>query len=168
MNQKSKKRIIILLFFILSAGVIWFGVGFFQRKEAKSRMLSAIGIEDCPEIHGFYSGVWTDWLQYTDGYEIMHVYAETQSGLALKDIIPDSWTWESTDIVELSDHLHIDINVKAILNESVGGAQCNAWFFADNRQEGVAFDKQDFYLGYYDESQDMIHIYRGHHLYAPR
>ena len=89
-------------------------------------------------------------------------------GWHLKDIIPDSWTWESTDIVELSDHLHIDINVKAILNESVGGAQCNAWFFADNRQEGVAFDKQDFYLGYYDESQDMIHIYRGHHLYAPR
>ena len=63
------------------------------------------GIE-YPEIYGLYSGVWTDWLQYTDGYEIMHVYAQAKSGLVFKDIIPDSWTWESTAIVELSEILH--------------------------------------------------------------
>lgn len=167
--KSRKKWIITLLVLILFAGVIWFGIGFFQRREAKSRMLSAIGIKDRPEIYGFYSGVWTDWLKYTDGYEIMHVYTKEQSGLTIKDIIPESWIWEypEIEITELSRQLHIHINTQAILNESVGGAQCNAWFFADHRQKDIPFDKKDFYLGYYDESSDMIHIYRGHHFYAP-
>lgn len=168
MNRR-KKWIITLLVLILFAGVIWFSIGFFQRREAKSRMLSAIGIEDRPEICGFYSGIRTDGLKNTDGYEIMHVYTKEQSGLAVKDIIPESWIWEypNIGITELSRQLHIHINTQAILNESVGGAQCNAWFFADHRQEDIPFDEKDFYLGYYDESSDMIHIYRGHHLYAP-
>ena len=83
--KNRKKRILCLFVLILFAGVIWFGIGFFQRREAKSRMLSAIGIKDRPEIYGFYSGIWTDWLQYTDGYEIMHVYTKEQSGLEIKD-----------------------------------------------------------------------------------
>ena len=61
-------------------------------------MLSAIGIKDRPEIYGCYRGIWTDWHQNTDGYEIMHVYTKEQSGLEIKDIIPESWTWEAPDI----------------------------------------------------------------------
>ena len=83
---------------------------------------------------------------------------------------PDSWTKATklTSIDSIATELGIALNMKAILNLSLGGENCGAWFFADHRVDRP-FDQQDFYFAYCDETYRnnvVLFVYRGHSLYG--
>ena len=159
--------ILIVFALILIAGAVWYGIGYFRKKEAARRFLPAVGLEDMREnCVVMYGASWTDPLKYKDGYEFVHVDVPHDSGRKARDLIPDSWTWEEVSIEELNERLHIRVDTEAVWQDSMGGDTCRAWFFADNRSSDLPFDERDYYLGYYDGYQDIIHIYRGHHLYG--
>ncbi len=166
-----KKRIlwIILAVFtlLLLAGGVWFGFCRFREKEAAQRFLPAVGLWDAREsCVVMYGHSWTDPLKYKDGYEFIHVDAASDSGMSALDLVPDSWTREDVSIEELNQRLHILVDTEAVWQDSMGGDACRAWFFVDNRRGDLPFDERDYYLGYLDANQDILHIYRGHHLYG--
>ena len=73
-----------------------------------------------------------------------------------------------TSIDSIATELGIALNMKAILNLSLGGENCGVWFFADHRVDRP-FDQQDFYFAYCDETYRnnvVLFVYRGHSLYG--
>lgn len=119
---------------------------------ARSRMLATVKIHDIPDIHILYRS--------SEQYEILQVGINRDSDLSIRDIIPESWQMESIAVVELCERLHISIDIDAIWEDSMGGDQCDAWYFVHN-------DDGDFYLGYYEEYQHIIHIYHGKNATVP-
>lgn len=123
-------------------------------------MLATVKIHDIPDIHVLYRSSLERTGPKSEQYEILQVSIDHDSVLSIRDIIPESWQTESIAVVELCKRLHISIDTEAIWEDSMGGDQCNAWYFVHN-------DDGDFYLGYYEEYQHIIHIYHGNNATVP-
>ena len=159
--KKMKFYLIVLLCIVLSI----LAVKALQNHTACARMLHAVGLDDGAGLQQVDYAYWRDPLKYVDGYEIM--------AFAVDEAVwnpPDSWTKATklTSIDSIATELGIDLNMKAILNLSLGGENCGVWFFADHRADRP-FDQQDFYFAYCDETYRnnvVLFVYRGHSLYG--
>ena len=140
--------------------------------------MHSVGLEDRAELWVAYIDNWTDPLQYKDGYELL-ILANGNNDEFVNGKVnpkpssertpwspPDSWTIESVSIAELSERLHVTIDYQPFSEASMGGDQCDAWFFIDRRSEDIPFEKREFFLCYYHEREDNVYIYRGHDLYG--
>ncbi len=153
---------------VLAAGGLWGCIRYdeTQTKLARERMLAAVGIADQPELEVSYYGSWTDRHKSVDGYEVMKIYVPRGSETSTYSVLPGSWIKEDIGIEELAERLHITVNLEFVEEESAGGFRCCAWFFVDQRHADIPFEDREYYLGYYDEIDTAIYIYRGHHLYG--
>ncbi len=169
MNRSVKRRRLILLMAAVVILAAW-GVSQFLAWRVEQRMLRAVGLEDRPELYRVALRSWTDWLQYTDGYEILYLGNRENDGRSLEKRVPwtppGTWTREHVTIDELIRRFHEDINEQAITGESMGGYVCDAWFFLDRRDQQLPLGEREYYLGFWDEGEDMVYIYHGHHLYG--
>lgn len=131
-----------------------------QNQANRARLLAAVDLDQTPGLKQIDYAYWYDWLQYTDGYEIMAFSVdETQWKM------PATWTACDTavDIDDIAAQMGISLNTNAIFNLSLGGYDCTAWYFADNRADRPT-SEQEFYFAYC-YGGDLIFVYRGHHLF---
>ena len=162
MKGKRTRRILLALACVL----LCLGVSLhFVNSARHDRMLQAVGLDGVPGLRQVDYARWHDPLQYTDGYEIMAFAIDEALWQA-----PAGWTEEAggIDVSGLAGRLAAQVNTDAILNLSLGGMNCHAWFFADHR-DGRPFDEQEFYLAWCDATYPdsmVVFIYRGHHLYG--
>ena len=180
--MKHRRKLIIVLAAVtvmLAAAYIGFIVfPRVQNARAVDRLLRSVALEDHTELRMAYIDKWTDPLKYKDGYEIL-ILSNGNNEVTVNGRInpkpsneitpwspPDSWTIESISIDELSERLHVTVDLQPFSEASMGGDRCDAWFFIDRRSEDVPFEQREFFLCYYDELEDKVYIYRGHDLYG--
>jgi len=106
---------------------------------------------------------WTDWLQYTDGYDyaVLQVDPNTFSP-------PESWTLGQAPAKEINpapeglgcSDFHPNFYRDAPLPEAF-----TAWRF-DPRDTSLPFDEQQFFAAMYDAATGTLVLYRGHSFYG--
>ena len=136
-----------------------------QNQLNRNRMLQTVGLDESYGLKQVDYSCWRDPLRYGDGYEIMVSAINDESWIP-----PESWIEESehVSVDEIAGEIGIGLNTNAILDLSLGGERCKAWFFADHRSDRP-FNERDFYFAYCDETYNnrvVVFIYRGHHLYG--
>ena len=136
-----------------------------QNQLNRNRMLKTVGLDESYGLKQVDYSCWRDPLRYGDGYEIMVFAINDESWIP-----PESWIEESehVSVDEIAGEIGIGLNTNAILDLSLGGERCKAWFFTDHRTDRP-FSEQDFYFAYCDETYGnrvVVFIYRGHHLYG--
>ena len=106
---------------------------------------------------------WTDWLQYTDGYD----YAVLKVDPAAFTL-PDSWTQGSATIEEINPSpeglgcydFHGNFLHTAPLPE-----RYTAWLYIP-RDASLPFEEQQWFAAMYDASTGTLALYRGHSFYG--
>ena len=112
---------------------------------------------------------WTDWLQYTDGYD----YAVLKVDPAAFTL-PDSWTQGSATIEEINPYpeglgcydFHPNFLHHAPLNESLPESY-TAWLYIP-RDASLPFEEQQWFAAMYDASTGTLVLYRGHSFHGSR
>ena len=179
--KRRRKLIIVLAAIAVILTAVYIGfivVPRIQNARAVDRLLRSVGLEGHAELRLAHIDRWTDPLKYKDGYEIL-ILSNGNNEEAVNGRIrskpsneitpwspPDSWTIESISIAELSERLHVTVDLQPFSEASMGGDRCDAWFFIDRRGEDVPFEQREFFLCYYDEREDKVYIYHGHDLYG--
>lgn len=94
---------------------------------------------------------WTDWLNYTDGYDYAVLQVDPGSFVP-----PEDWTRGQSKAGDSHPHSYHD----APLPETF-----TAWRF-DPRDRSLPFDEQTFFAAMYDENTGMLVLYRSHSFYG--
>lgn len=160
-GKKIKASFYVALYLILC----FLGIRMLQNQLNCKRMLQTVGLDESYGLKQVDYSYWHDPLKYGDGYEIMVFASDDKSWMP-----PESWIEESdhVSVDAIAGEIGIGLNTNAILDLSLGGERCRAWFFADHRSDRP-FNEQDFYFAYCDETYSnrvVVFIYRGHHLYG--
>ena len=163
--QKYGKKIKASFYVALYLILCFLGVRMLQNQLNCKRMLKTVGLDESYGLKQVDYSYWRDPLKYGGGYEIMVFVSDDQSWIP-----PESWIDESehVSVGAIAGEIGIGLNINAILDLSLGGERCKAWFFADHRADRP-FNEQDFYFAYCDETYSnrvVVFIYRGHHLYG--
>lgn len=106
---------------------------------------------------------WTDWLNYTDGYDYAVLQVDPGSFVP-----PEDWTRGQAPAEEINpapeglgcSDFHPNFYRDAPLPETI-----TAWRF-DPRDRSLPFDEQTFFAAMYNENTGMLVLYRGHSFYG--
>ena len=106
---------------------------------------------------------WTDWLQYTDGYDYAVLQVDPNTFAP-----PESWTLGQAPAKEINpapeglgcSDFHPNFYRDASLPEAF-----TAWRF-DPRDTSLPFDEQQFFAAMYDAATGTLVLYRGHSFYG--
>lgn len=130
------------------------------------RMLDAVGLGGRSDLRRVPSIVMNGPRFEKDGFEYM-VFSNISNDRNLREermlwSPPELWTTEDIDVITLGKQLNIDINIDAILSESMGGVYCNAWFLHIPAHADSGSSKPEYFLGYYDCFEDAVFICHGY------
>lgn len=97
---------------------------------------------------------WTDWLNYTDGYDYAVLQVDPESFA-----IPEDWTRGLSTAGDSHPKSYHDVTLPETIT---------AWRY-EPRDLSLPFDEQEFFAAMYDENTGTLVLYRGHSFYgSPR
>ena len=161
--MKKHWKIYALILLILAVCI--FVQSFFVNQKAQ-RMLDAVGLGSRSDLRRVSSIVLNGPRFEKDGFEYM-VFSNKSNDRKLREertpwSPPELWTIENIDVMALGERLSIDIDMNAIISESMGGVYCSAWFLHIPEHVKSGSDKPEYFLGYYDSSEDAVFICHGY------
>lgn len=161
-RRSSKKRHIVIAFTVLFAIVIVIGLfAAILPVISKAHLLREFHLPVTMVVDIEDYSYWSDFLKYTDGYEIMQIHVDAE-----KWEMPEIWNADETTLFEILRPYGLGFSA-ALRDELENGEiplACEAWFVSEKKPEGN-FDGWEFFVGAYD-GKESVFLYRGHHLYG--
>ncbi len=105
---------------------------------------------------------WHDILQYTDGYEIMTF--QPDQGTVWSP--PNGWVKEHIPLRELTDRFGIIVHPDTEKKLNPGSTVCDAWYVQAFSGQSVPFHQREYWLCFHDTAENLVTVYRGHHLHG--
>ena len=111
-----------------------------------------------------YHDYWNDFLQYTDGHEILAFRTKENLTHELK-----KWTHvSSVTLDEIQSIVPIELHHRFFAENASGLPASYTAYFLSSTFEGDDYSWDDEYIiGLYDAKSRICVIYRGHHFYFP-
>jgi len=111
-----------------------------------------------------YHDYWNDFLEYTDGHEILILRTKENLSAEL-----DRWTHTaSVTFSEIEALAPLELHTRFQNEGSFGLPASYTAYFLNATFEGMDYSWDDeFIIGLYDAKSRLCLIYRGHHLYFP-
>ena len=103
---------------------------------------------------------WHDILQYTDGYEVMTF--QPDRGTVWSS--PAEWIKEHIPLWELTDRFGISIHPDTEKKLNPDSTVCDAWYVQVFTGQSVPFHQRQYWLCFHDAAENLVTVYRGHHL----
>ncbi len=105
---------------------------------------------------------WNDILQYTDGFEIMTFQPDRDTVW----LSPNGWIKEHIPLRELTDRFGLRIHPNAEKKLNPDSTFCDAWYVQALSGQSVPFHRREYWLCFHDAAENLVTVYRCHHLYG--